>query len=187
MLGALILTGGRSSRMGEDKAVQLWGGRRAVDLAAALAGQVGATVILTVGGREYGYPFVGDPTPGGGPVGGVAAGAGALAAAGCRRALVLAVDAPTVTPEDLAPLLAAPSPGATYAAFPLPMVADIARLPPEARPDWPLARLAERAGLAELACAPDRAARLRGANTPAERERLLARLPRAPAGRAPGR
>jgi molybdopterin-guanine dinucleotide biosynthesis protein A len=62
--------------------------------------------VLTAG-RDHGLEHVDDPAPGAGPVGGVLAGARALAAHGLTRALVLAVDAPTVTVEDLAPLLAA--------------------------------------------------------------------------------
>ena len=36
-LGALILSGGHSARMGEDKALLDWGGRRAIDLVASTA------------------------------------------------------------------------------------------------------------------------------------------------------
>ncbi len=84
---------------------------------AALATAVGAARVLTAG-RDHGLEHVDDPAPGAGPVGGVLAGARALAAHGLTRALVLAVDAPTVTVEDLAPLLAAVEPGAVYEGFP---------------------------------------------------------------------
>ena len=59
-LGAIILVGGASSRMGTDKAAQEWDGRRAVDLIADLARLAGAQFILTAGG-DYGLPFVADP------------------------------------------------------------------------------------------------------------------------------
>src|SRR5207248_10673054 len=92
-LGAIILTGGAGSRMSADKATLSWAGRRAVDRVAALAEAVGAGLVVTVGLQDYGLPLVRDSVPLGGPVGGVLAGAPVLAAAGCERVLVLAVDA----------------------------------------------------------------------------------------------
>lgn len=172
--GAIILTGGASRRMGADKASLDWDGRRAVDRVAALATAAGAARVLTAG-RDHGLEHVDDPAPGAGPVGGVLAGARALAAHGLTRALVLAVDAPTVTVEDLASLLAAVEPGAVYEGLPVPMMLSLAALPADAEPGWPLRRLVERAGLATLACDDAVRARLRGANTPEEREQLTGR------------
>lgn len=170
--GVLILTGGGSRRMGRDKAVLDWGGARAVDRLADLAQSLGAQRVLTVG-ANLGLPFVPDPEPGAGPVGGVLAGAAALREAGLARALVLAVDAPTIAAEDLSPLLAAEAPGAAFAGLPLPMVMSLSALPHEAQAGWPLRRLVERAGLAVVAIPVEAEARLRGANTPEERARLL--------------
>jgi molybdopterin-guanine dinucleotide biosynthesis protein A len=170
--GVLILTGGGSRRMGRDKAALAWDGTRAVDRLAALAEALGAERVLTVG-ADLGLPFVPDPEPGAGPVGGVLAGAAALRAAGLARALVLAVDAPTITADDLAPLLAAPAPGAAFEGLPLPMVLDLSALPDDAQAGWPLRRLVERAGLAVVAAPAESEARLRGANTPEERAALL--------------
>jgi molybdopterin-guanine dinucleotide biosynthesis protein A len=175
-LGAIILTGGASSRMGRDKAELAWDGRRAVDRLADLARGLGAAAIVTAGPRDYGLPVAMDDPPGGGPVAGIVAGAAALRAAGCTRGLVLAVDAPTASAADLAPLLAAPAPGATYDGLNLPLVLDLGRLPPDAGSGWAMGRLIDATGLARLACPPDAAARLRGANTPEERETLLRRL-----------
>lgn len=166
--GAVILTGGGSQRMGADKALLDWGGQRAVDRVAALAVAAGAVRVLTAG-RDHGLEHVEDPEPGAGPVGGVLAGARVLAGAGLTRMLVLAVDAPTVTVGDLAPLLAASGPGAFYDGLPVPMVVTLAALPGDAEAGWPLRRLAERAGLAALACDEGGRMRLRGANTPEER------------------
>lgn len=169
-LGAIILCGGGSVRMGRDKALLDWGGVRAVDRVAALARAAGASVVLTAG-RDYGLDWVPDPEEGAGPVGGVLAGAAALAARGCERALVLAVDAPTLAVEDLAPLLAVEA-GATFEVSPVPMVLPLDALPEGALPGWPLRRLVERAGLAVLPCPEADRARLLGANTPEERDRL---------------
>lgn len=171
LFGAIILTGGASRRMGADKAAQDWDGRRAVDRVAALATAVGAVRVLTAG-RDHGLEHVDDPSPGAGPVGGVLAGARALAAHGLARALVLAVDAPTVRVDDLAPLLAVDGAGAVYEGLPVPMVVTLSALPADAEAGWPLRRLVERAGLVALACEEDVRARLRGANTPEERAAL---------------
>jgi molybdopterin-guanine dinucleotide biosynthesis protein A len=80
------------------------------------------------------------------------------------------VDAPTVTVQDLAPLLA--SRGAVFDGLPLPMMISRAAVPAAARGDWPLRRFVERAGLAVLPLPEGAFARLRGANTPDERDAL---------------
>jgi molybdenum cofactor guanylyltransferase len=175
-LGAIILTGGGSIRMGVDKAGLQWLGRRAVDRVADLARACGADPVMTVGGLDYGLDNVTEPEPQGGPVGGVMSGLGALKAAGCTRALILAVDAPMANPDDLAPLLAAAPPGGAYDGLHLPMVLDIIAAPRDAEAGWPLARLVERAGLRRFPCPADRFDDLRGANTPAEHEELTRRL-----------
>jgi len=170
--GALILTGGGSRRMGRDKAALDWDGARAVDRVAELARTVGARAVLMVG-ADLGLPFVPDPEPGAGPVGGVLAGAAALRALGLERALILAVDAPTLTVEDLTLLLAAEAPGAAFEGLPLPMVLPFSALPEGAEAGWPLRRLVERAGLLVVAVPVGAEARLRGANTPEELAALL--------------
>jgi molybdopterin-guanine dinucleotide biosynthesis protein A len=170
-LAAIILAGGRSRRMGRDKALLRWGRRTAIERVARLAKDAGARAIL-VAGADYGLPFVSDPTPNGGPVGGLLAAAACLA--GAERLLVLAVDAPTLTLADLRPLLAACGPGAIYLGNPLPMVVALSALPFDLPAASSLRRLAELAGLSEL---PPRSAalpRLRGANTPDEFESLRA-------------
>ena len=169
-LGAVILVGGASSRMGQDKALLNWGGQRAVDRVADLAHALGSESVLTAGG-DYGLPFVLDPSPQAGPVSGIVAAAERLAAEGCDRALILAVDAPTLTPDDLAPLLE-PLEGGYYDAYPLPMVLPLAAIDGAAKADWPLRRLVERAGLKPFQPTAEIALRLRGANTPDERAAL---------------
>lgn len=171
-LCAVILTGGASRRMGADKAVQMWGGERAVDRVARLATAVGATRLVTAGPDDLGWPHAPDPAPLSGPVAGLLS-ALELLGDGLERALVLAVDAPTLTIADLQLLLEAGSAGASYDGFPLPMVLPINRLPADARSDWPLRRLVERAGLTQLTPDPAAATRLRGANTPEERDDLI--------------
>jgi molybdopterin-guanine dinucleotide biosynthesis protein A len=171
-LGAIILTGGASSRMGADKASQLWGGVRAVDRVAALAREAGAAKIVTAGDGDFGLLRAPDPQPLSGPVAGLIAGA-SLLGDGFQRLLVLAVDAPTLRLEDLALLLLAPPPGAVFEGAPLPMVIDAAAIPSEAEDGWPLRRFVERAGLAQLPTTSAAKLRIRGANTPDEQARLL--------------
>lgn len=179
-LGAIILTGGASSRMGVDKAEAQWLGVRAVDRVAAIAADCGANPVITAGARDYGLAFVADDAVGGGPVGGVMAGVRALGALGCTRALILAVDAPTLWAQDLAALLDAPDPGAAFIDLHLPMVLSLAAMPDDVLASWPLARLADRAGVHRFACPQDSLARVRGANTPTERDALISRLEQAP-------
>lgn len=171
-LGVAILTGGASSRMGEDKATLDWQGKRAVERVFALAQSLDARRVLTCGRRDYGLPFLPDPTPLAGPVGGIRAGVIALSNLGCDRVLVLAVDAPTLRAADLAPLLAASEPGAAYVGFPLPLLMCPPSLPATAEANWPIRRLVAACGLDLLACPPDAGPRLRGANTPQERQAL---------------
>lgn len=169
-IGAVILAGGASRRMGSDKAVILWDGLRAIDRVAALARAVGAEALIVAGG-DYGLPFVLDPFPQAGPCAGVVAGAQALRDQGCERLLILAVDAPTLAPADLAPLLVAEW-GASYAGFPLPLAAPIALVPTDAPPGLPLWRLVEAMGLGQIAPSDEAVARIRGANTQAEKQTL---------------
>ena len=172
-LDAVILAGGGSTRMGESKASQLWGGVTAVERVADLARSIGARRIVTSGPVDFGYPFVPDPAPLSGPVAGILASLTRLGL-DLGRVVFFAVDAPTARAADLDPLLSAPAPGATYEGLPLPMVlAPAAGLPP-APDDWPVKRLAEHWGLARLQPSADARRRLRGANTPEERAQLLA-------------
>ena len=172
-VGAVILAGGNSRRMGTDKAVLKWNGRRAIDRLANLVEELQLTRMV-VAGRNYGLPFVLDPFPEAGPVAGVVAGVEALRELGCDAAIVLAVDAPLLAPEDLSPLLAAVYPGAVYEGLPLPMTIAFQAMPKGLSGSAPLNRLAQMAGLATLACPDEARIRIRGANNPEEREMLLA-------------
>jgi molybdopterin-guanine dinucleotide biosynthesis protein A len=161
--------------MGADKAGLDWGGATAVARVHALAVALGATPILTVGREVHGFPAVTGETPGGGPAEGVAEGARVLREAGCAHALVLAVDAPTVTPEDLAVLLDAAG-SAAFDGLHLPCVIRLADLPRGSLAGWPMGRLLQALNAERPAPPPAAVSRLRGANTPDERAGLLATL-----------
>jgi molybdopterin-guanine dinucleotide biosynthesis protein A len=158
--------------MGADKARLDWNGVSAIDRLAALSHDLGIQMVLTAG-ADHGLPAVLDASPGAGPCGGVLAAAQWLRAGGYARALILAVDAPTVTASDIQPLLEARRPGAAYDDLPLPMVIDLAAVPPDTEAPWPLKRFVQAAGLVVLPCSEEARPRLRGANTPEERLRLL--------------
>lgn len=163
-LGGVLLAGGRSSRMGEDKALMRWDGRRAVDLAHDLARQAGCETIL-VAGRDYGYPFLADPAPDCGP-------AIALLAAIDRlseidRFLVLPVDAPTLRFADVSLLFTTRGRGAAFVRQPIPM--QIRRDGAEkARGATSLHAMVQLAELREVALPQNGEHRIRGANTPQE-------------------
>lgn len=159
--------------MGADKARLDWNGVSALDRLVALSHDLGIRMVLTAG-ADLGLPAVLDANPGEGPCGGILAAALRLRAEGYSRALILAVDAPTVTASDLRPLLEAGAPGAAYEGLPLPMVIDLAAVPAATEAPWPLKRLVQAAGLVVLPCSDRARPRLRGANTPEERLRLLA-------------
>lgn len=172
-IATVILCGGSSSRMGADKARLEWKGVSAIDRLMTLSHDLGIQMVLTAG-ADYGLPAVLDATPGEGPCGGVLAAVPQLLAAGYTQALILAVDAPTVTASDIRPLLEARAPGAAYEGLPLPMVINLAAVPAGMQAGWPLKRLVQAAGLVVLPCSDPAKPRLRGANTPEERLRLLA-------------
>lgn len=174
-LGVIILTGGASSRMGEDKALLDWNGRAAIDRLAQLAKDVEASHVVTAGARAFNLPFAVEDPPGGGPVAGLVAAAMRFEDH-CARVLVLAVDAPTLQAPDIAPLLASGPPGACFEGLHLPLTIDLAAVPFHAGQGWSVRHFIEVAGLSRLSPPPEALARLRGANTPAERAVLLADL-----------
>jgi molybdopterin-guanine dinucleotide biosynthesis protein A len=97
-----VVAGGRSRRMGRDKALLPWAGGTLLDHAIGRLRAVGADVRLLSGEEprylDRGLPVHTDTTPGAGPLGGLLA---ALNAAAPRAVLLLAVDMPFVTPELL--------------------------------------------------------------------------------------
>jgi molybdopterin-guanine dinucleotide biosynthesis protein A len=160
--------------MGLDKATLDWGGLRAVDRVANLARATGAAWVMTAGG-DYGLSYVQDPEPQAGPVAGVLTALPLLRSGGADRVLLLAVDAPTLRPADLSPLLSAAA-GACFNGFPLPAVLNVDAIALDAQARWPLHRLIERSGAVALPWDAALARRIRGANTPEERAALLSDL-----------
>lgn len=114
---AFVMAGGRSTRMGADKALLPWGRTTLLDHAASLLHAVSGDVRVLCGPEPryegHGHAVVTDHAAdapadsegaGAGPLAGLLA---ALRSAAGRHALILAVDLPLVTAEVLAALAAA--------------------------------------------------------------------------------
>ncbi len=103
---AWILVGGRSSRMGADKARADSGGRALVLRVADQAASVCGTVSLVGDPEKYadlGLPVIADRFPGQGPLAGIEA---ALAATGSDHNLIIACDMPAIHENLLEEMLA---------------------------------------------------------------------------------
>jgi molybdopterin-guanine dinucleotide biosynthesis protein A len=107
MFSAVILAGGRSVRMGRDKAFLSFNGRCLIEHSIALAREAGADEVVISGraGQDFsgaGCRVLLDAAPGCGPLGGIER---ALGLARLPLVLVLAVDLPHMTPGFLRWLL----------------------------------------------------------------------------------
>ena len=98
-LGGIVLAGGKSSRMGRDKALLEFGGETMVARAVRVMGEVCERVWISgpEGLAEFGE-VLGDEIAGCGPLAGVCAG---LAASDFEWNIVMAVDMPLMTAEFL--------------------------------------------------------------------------------------
>jgi len=99
--GGFVLAGGKSRRMGQDKALLLFEGRPLGLRAAELAQQVCSDVTIVGDPAKYaawGFPVLRDLYPDRGPLGGIHA---ALAHCDAPLALVVGCDMPYLSPEFL--------------------------------------------------------------------------------------
>jgi molybdopterin-guanine dinucleotide biosynthesis protein A len=101
---AFVLAGGRSSRMGQDKAFLLFGGRTLLDRVLATARAVVPHVCIVGSSEKFKYfdETIEDQFPDCGPLAGIHA---ALRSSDCDYNLILAVDMPFLEPGWLAYLL----------------------------------------------------------------------------------
>ena len=100
-----VLAGGKSRRMGQDKALLPFGGRPLALRAAELVRQVCGDATLVGGARKYaafGFPAIEDAFPDRGPLGGIHA---ALQHSDARFTLIVGCDMPYLTPDFLEFLL----------------------------------------------------------------------------------
>ncbi|MCJ9430551.1 molybdenum cofactor guanylyltransferase [Kordiimonas marina] len=123
-LTGLILAGGRSSRMGHDKALLSFEGETLLARAERLLKAVGAERVVILGRPDHPSGAV-DSTPFAGPAAAVADWLQTHPDAG--QVVVIPVDMPGLRAETLTPLIAEGA--AVYAGFPLPFTAFAADKP----------------------------------------------------------
>jgi molybdopterin-guanine dinucleotide biosynthesis protein A len=116
VLPGVILAGGRSRRMGRDKAFVELGGQRLIDrVAARLAPQCAALAVSAADPAAFaglGLPVLADPVPGyAGPLAGVLAALDWAAARGDGVVATAPVDTPFLSPDLVARLAAAATAG----------------------------------------------------------------------------
>jgi molybdopterin-guanine dinucleotide biosynthesis protein A len=102
-----VLVGGRSTRMGRDKALLPYRGVTLVQHVAVCVEAAAGSVALVGPPEAYGalgYPVIPDVYPGQGPLSGIHA---ALGSSRAEWSLIVACDMPSVTPEFLRSLLEA--------------------------------------------------------------------------------
>lgn len=178
--GALILAGGRSSRMGTDKASLSYRGVTLLEHMRDLAGQSGAALALVSGGPHGDVP---DGVPLAGPVAGLCALADHVPAGQSpERWLVIPVDMPCLQPLLLQRLAMAGSKAISYARRPLPLALTLdrstrgvlARMRDKliAGESVAIQRVLELLEADTLAPNEDEEAQLVNANTPAEWKQL---------------
>ena len=103
-LAAVILVGGKSSRMGRDKATLPYKGKRLVDAVADVVREAGIASVYVSGAIE-GYPSLPDLIAERGPMGGICSSAVRLHKQ-YERVLFVPVDMPHLSPELLRLLIA---------------------------------------------------------------------------------
>jgi molybdopterin-guanine dinucleotide biosynthesis protein A len=170
-VGAVVLAGGRSARMGEDKAWLDWDGQPLLaHICTLLAGCVDGPVVVVRSSPDQSLPplpeavqVVDDPEPGQGPLLGVAVG---LAAVGrvAEGAFVCATDLPLLQPAFVRCLVAAlGDPGTDPVDVALPVVGG----------SWHPLAAAYRTGVADEAHEAVRSGRRRVTDFVASRRHLL--------------
>lgn len=97
----VVLAGGRSSRMGRDKALLPWQGRPLIEHQIALLQAAGVDNVRISGDRPD-YQGIADPTAHAGPLGGIA---GIAAASQDGELLIIPVDMPRLQPSLLRRLM----------------------------------------------------------------------------------
>ncbi|MFT4088710.1 MAG: molybdenum cofactor guanylyltransferase [Gordonia sp. (in: high G+C Gram-positive bacteria)] len=114
-LAGIILAGGRSRRMGEDKAAMDWEGRPLISTVVDVVEQRCDPVLVAASESSRAYTglfeegdrvqWITGETPNSGPLGGLAAALATAAAAGLPAAFVCATDMPLIEPELIDELL----------------------------------------------------------------------------------
>ncbi|RPA12615.1 molybdenum cofactor guanylyltransferase [Gordonia sp. OPL2] len=115
-VAGIVLAGGRSRRMGQDKAALDWEGEPMLARVVRVVGERCQPVFVVAPEESAAYRslfgsggpearWVTDEAPGTGPLGGLAVGLSRAAEAGARWAFVCATDMPLITPDLIDELL----------------------------------------------------------------------------------
>ena len=95
----IILAGGQSSRMGQEKGLIQWKGKTLIEHAIAVLSPLCENMLISANNDHFdslGYPVIGDLIPGCGPMGGIFS---VLSGSETRYSLVIPTDTPFVTQE----------------------------------------------------------------------------------------
>lgn len=178
----LVLSGGKSSRMGADKALLLVDGETLLERTIRLGKALGASQVL-ISRNQSG--FIQDQIKDAGPMAGITA---ALPHLQTAWLLVVPVDMPLLTPAALSPLFACAvtqQQSCCFAGFPLPVLLKITDTVQQllrqklTGPDRALYRTWQALGLQQLPLQTPAA--FQNCNDPASFARVLTQLPAMPA------
>ena len=167
----VVLSGGQSRRMQTDKAALEIDGKSLLAHAENLLGASGCQPVL-VSGRPDLPNGIADTHPGGGPAHAILDAADAMPEQ-CRGLIIIPVDMPGLTPQDLEPLMARDAQAVHWNEFQLPLFlrADLVRPP---RDDiWSVKRLLSLQETATLPIDSSRQRRFSNLNTPEDVKRFL--------------
>ncbi|MCP4716354.1 MAG: NTP transferase domain-containing protein [Deltaproteobacteria bacterium] len=102
VLCAAVLAGGRSSRLGRNKALLELGGATVIERMVGLVSDFAAQVKIITNSpdeyREFSIEMIGDLRPGNGPLSGIHA---AVATSACEYVMVVSCDMPLIGPEQV--------------------------------------------------------------------------------------
>lgn len=167
----VVLSGGQSRRMQTDKAALEIAGKPLLGRAEDLLSASGCRPVL-VSGRPDLPNGIADTHPGGGPAHAILDAADAMPEQ-CRGLIIIPVDMPGLTPQDLEPLMARDGQAVHWNDFQLPLFlrADLVRPP---RDDiWSVKRLLALQETRALPMDPTRQRRFANLNTPEDLKRFL--------------
>ncbi|MEE9381586.1 MAG: molybdenum cofactor guanylyltransferase [Hyphomonadaceae bacterium] len=170
----LVLAGGRSSRMGRDKADLEVGGQTLLARAVALLETAGATRVY-VAGRTDAENGLADRLEYAGPAVAVLDACRVLLADGFTHALVMPVDMPLMNADALKALMDEGNVAAAYATEPLPFFVSLEAASTLETQPVSLRRLLSDLGAAQIAKPPDDLIFV-NANTPEEWEQIRQQL-----------
>lgn len=165
-IAGIVLAGGRSSRMGQNKALLSWQGKPMIEHMIDTLQQLGIKRILISGAIE-GYDTIIDKRPFSGPAMALADIIGAYSE--FKGFLCVPVDMPLLSPAMLRMLSDYPQ-GACFAGYPLPAYFPFSS---DISPAESVNELAEKMGISRIPLLPHWENLMLNANTPQEWERAV--------------